>query len=308
MRFKMAANQTPVPLHLSGNTTEEQNAKLREALRISMEEVYAQAIAKFDLQSARCILENASKMRADLIESAAAILQKHTICERYTDEQVGSNRVYPPSYKIRPIEAQVTELKKSFPGLKNCQEKLARRPLPEHAEGWFAIPRWQALAPTYGQAVEKIVAAILSKRRFQNRIASRLDATYLRQMERSVMAEGILAEQQAGNEILVVAAQLGLRHSGCSARRARARMAGNEFGLGAYAMLSILFTHPERLSSEETLMIDCGGDQYSINGDYTWDRVPLLDYDISGVEFSIFYEDRARDLWGMPSGFLYKME
>ena len=77
--------------------------------------------------------------------------------------------------------------------------------------------------------------------------------------------------------------------------------------LGVFAFGCMLLTHPERLSSGETLMVDCGGDEYSVRGDYTFDRVPLFDYDISGIEFSIFYEDRARNLWGTPTGFLYKM-
>jgi len=38
-----------------------------------------------------------------------------------------------------------------------------------------------------------------------------------------------------------------------------------------------------------------------------FDRVPLFDYDLSGIEFSIFYENRARNLWGTPTGFLYKL-
>ena len=58
---------------------------------------------------------------------------------------------------------------------------------------------------------------------------------------------------------------------------------------------------------KEAIMIDCGGDEYSVGGDYTFDRVPLFDFDICGIEFSIFYNDRSRDLWGTPSGFLYKM-
>jgi hypothetical protein len=53
-------------------------------------------------------------------------------------------------------------------------------------------------------------------------------------------------------------------------------------------------------------MIDCGGDEYSARADYTFDRAPLFDYDLSGIEFSIFYEDRARNIWGTPTGFLYK--
>jgi hypothetical protein len=104
-----------------------------------------------------------------------------------------------------------------------------------------------------------------------------------------------------------VAAQAGMLHRGCSARRARVRMAGNEFGLGVFDVACILLTHPERLSTDETLMIDCGGDEYSVHGDYSFDRVPLFDVDIAGIEFSIFYEDRSRNLWGTPSGFLYRI-
>jgi hypothetical protein len=201
----------------------------------------------------------------------------------------------------------VTELRKHFPTLGSCQEKLARRPLPAGAEDWFAIPRWQALAPTYNEAVEMVLGVLATRRKLQNRIAGRLGAIYLRQSERSKLAEKILADQQQESDLMVVAMQFGLLHRGFSARRARVAMAGNEFGAGVFAIACMLLTHPERLSTEDTLMIDCGGDEYSMRGDYTFDRVPLFDYDISGIEFSIFYEDRARNLWGTPSGFLYKM-
>ena len=179
--------------------------------------------------------------------------------------------------------------------------------LPEGAEAWFAIPRWQALASTYNEAVEMLLGILASKRRFSNRIVGKLGETYLRQTERSKLAETILAEQQEGNDILVVGAQAGMLHRGCSARRTRVSMAGNEYALGVFAFGCMLLTHPERLSTGDTLMIDCGGDEYSVRGDYTFDRVPLFDYDMAGIEFSIFYEDRARNLWGTPTGFLYKL-
>jgi hypothetical protein len=104
-----------------------------------------------------------------------------------------------------------------------------------------------------------------------------------------------------------VGLQAGLLHRGSSARRTRISMAPNEFGLGVFAFACMLLTHPERLSTGDTLMVDCGGDEYSVRGDYTFDRVPLFDYDLSGIEFSIFYEDRARNIWGTPTGFLYKV-
>jgi len=152
-----------------------------------------------------------------------------------------------------------------------------------------------------------MIGVLATKRKFSNRILGKLTDKYLRQTERSKLAEKILAEQQQGNDFLVVGAQAGLLHRGSSARRTRVAMAGNEFGLGVFAIGCLLLTHPERLSTGDTLMIDCSGDEYSVRADYTFDRVPLFDYDMAGIEFSIFYEDRARNLWGTPTGFLYKM-
>jgi hypothetical protein len=303
----MATTHNLVPLHLSGNTTELQNLRIQEFLGEAVQDAYRTAIEQLDQQSAQIVLEMDKKLKSEVANLVVEAIQRHTVSDRFKDEQVGSNRTYPPSYRVRPIEAQVSELRKLFPSLGGCAEKLARRPLPEGAEAWFAIPRWRALAPTYNEAVEVVLEVLASKRRCQNRIAGRLGPTYLRQRERSKLAGKILAEQQPGNDIFVIAAQAGMRHRGCSARRARVAMAGNEFGAGAFAVACILLTHPERLSADNALMIDCGGDECSMRGDYTFDRVPLFDYDIGGVEFSIFYEDRSRDLWGTPSGFLYKV-
>ena len=296
-----------VPLHLSGNTTEQQNRKIQEFLGEAVLEAYRTAIEQLDMQSAQVVIDMEKKIKAEIARQMVETIHRHTVSDKYKDEQVDSNRVYPPSYRVRPVEAQVTELRKIFPKLGSCLEKLARRPLPEGAEAWFAIPRWEALAPTYNQAVEMALEALSKRRKFHNRIQERMGPTYLRQSQRSQLAAKILADQQSGNDILVVAAQAGMLHRGCSARRARVAMEGNEFGFGVFDMTCILLTHPERLSTEDTLMVDCGGDEYSVRGDYTFDRVPLFDFDISGIEFSIFYEDRSRNLWGTPSGFLYKM-
>ena len=297
---------TITPLHLSGNTTASQNALLQEYLGEAVHTACLAAVEQMDRQSAQTVLDMGRKLRAEVAASVVDIIHNYTASDKFKDEQVGSNRTYPSTYRERPVEAQVTELKKCFPTLDSCMEKLARRPLLEGAEAYFAIPRWQAVASNYNDAVEIALEVLATRRKFQNRIIGRLGPTYLRQSERSMLAEKILADQQQGQDILVLAAQFGMLHRGCSARRARVVMAGNEFGLGAFAVACMLLTHPERLSAEDTLMIDCGGDEYSVRGDITFDRVPLFDFDIAGIEFSIFYEDRSRNLWGTPSGFLYK--
>jgi len=303
----MATTHYITPLHLSGNTTPQQNELLRESLGEAVHQAYLAAIEQLDQQSAQIVIDSGKKVKREVAESVVEIIGRHTASDKYRDEEVSSTRTYPPTYRVRPVEAQVTELRKLFPSLGACNEKIGHRQLPEGAEAYFAIPRWQALAPTYNEAVAMLIEVMGTRRKFQNRLIGKLGPTYLRQSQRSMLAEKILADQQQGCDILVVAAQAGMLHRGCSARRTRVAMAGNEFGLGVFAFGCMLLTHPERLSSGETLMVDCGGDEYSVRGDYTFDRVPLFDYDISGIEFSIFYEDRARNLWGTPTGFLYKM-
>lgn len=296
-----------IPLPLSGNTTEQQNQLLQECLADASRIVYDHAIEQLDRQTAQTILETEPQLKSEIVALMVDAIRRRTVSDKYKNEEVGSDRVYPPTFRIRSIDAQLIELRKYFPSLGACDVKLARRPLVPGAEAWFAIPRWQAVAPTYNEAVETVLAIVASRRRFENRIASRLGPAFLRQIERSSLAERILADQQPGNDILVVAAQAGMLHRGTSARRTRVSMAPNEFGLGVFAFACILLTHPERLSDCETLMVDCGGDQYSVHGNAIFDRVPLFDYDLNGIEFSFFYEDRARNIWGTPTGFLYKL-
>ena len=292
------------PLHLAGNTSQEQRDRLKETLDAAVQRIYRSTLKDLDQHSARLVLEMDEKLTTEIVSAAMKIVHRLTVSDKYVNEEAVSRREYPAAYRVRPVEAQVTELRKHFPQLGPCMEKLGHKPLPENAEDWFAIPRWQALAPTYNQATEMLIALLATKRRFDNRILGKLGEAFLRQSERSKLAERILAEQQPGCDIFVVAAQAGLLHRGCSARRARVVMATNEFGLGAFALGCMLLTHPERLSNADTLMIDCCGDEYSIRGDGVFDRVPLFDYDLSGIEFSIFFEDRARELWGAPTGFM----
>lgn len=301
-----ATNHAIMPLHLSGNTTEQQCRLLKELLGNAVHDACLTAMGQLDIERAQAVLEADSSLKSEVTEAVTELIQRHTGTNRYKEEEVGSNCPYPPTYRVLPMAAQATVLKNLFPRLQGCHEKLARRDPPQGAEEWFAIPRWQALASSYNEAVEMVIGVLASKRRFSNRIADRMGEKYLRQTERTKLAETILGEQQQGNDILVVAAQAGMLHRGYSARRTRVVMASNEFGLGAFAVACLLLAHPDRLSNGETLMIDCCGDEYSTRGDFTFDRIPLFDYDLSGTEFSVFYNDRARNQWGSPTGFLYK--
>ena len=303
----IATTAIVTPLNITGNTTSEQQEALRKFLGEAVSAASRSAIEKLDRQTAQLVLEKHARLKEEFTQSVIEIVQRYTVSDRYKEEETSSKREYPPNYRVRPVEAQVTGLRKLFPKLGGCMERIARRPLPEGAEAWFAIPRWEAVAPTYNEAVELVMEELGKQRKFANRMQSKLSAAHLRATERSERALSLLAGQQPESDILVVGAQLGRLHRGCSARRTRVIMQGNEFGLGVFAFGCILLTHPERMSMMDALMVDCGGDEYSLGADGVYDRVPLFEYDLGGLQFSVFYNDRSRNLWGSPSGFLFQM-
>src|SRR5450631_2602855 len=137
------ATQSMIPLHLSGNTTERQNSQLQASLGEAAEQACRIAINQLDSNRAQVVLDLQQRLKAELIDSIVGIIHQHTVSDKLKGEEIASARAYPPRYKIRPLEAQVTELGKLFPPLGGCMERLSWRPLIEGAEAWFAIPRWQ---------------------------------------------------------------------------------------------------------------------------------------------------------------------
>lgn len=298
-----------VPFHICGDTTERQRACVTDMLQQAFRESVAESLLQLDQRQADLAITNGNQLQSDVKAAVKDVIQRATTSALYKKEESLSSRAYPTAYKIRPIEAQVTALRKLFPALKKCDEKLARRPLPEDVEGWFAIPRWQAVAPTYIDALKLALEKLATVRRLSNRIneqCDRLSSKHLRQCARTEVAEAKLLEQQTGNDIYVVGAQFGHLHRGLSARRVRAIMAGNEFGLGTFAVACLLLTHPERLANINTLSIDCSGDEYLGIDGVNFDRVTLFDIDIGGIELSIFYHDRSTEGWGTPTAFLFR--
>jgi hypothetical protein len=113
-----------------------------------------------------------------------------------------------------------------------------------------------------------------------------------------------LGDEQKDHDILVVAAQFGLRHRGRSVRRAREVMQPNEFGLGAFAVGIMLLTHPERLMHYDDLYVDCAGDEYAPEADGGFSSAPFFDFDDGRVEFHAYWFAHAYDSYGSSSAFL----
>jgi hypothetical protein len=229
-----------------------------------------------------------------------------SIFNQFADEEVASSYVYPSGYKVKGVTAQISHLRELFPGIGYADEQIAGQPLPPNAEGWFAIPRWEKIAPTYGEAVENVLAMIKKTRggKLYNYCEGQLGAQQLRQHSKTASVFQKLADQQTGYDILVVPAQFGIRHRGRSVRRTREVFLANEFGLGAFAVGIMLLTHPERLVDYENLWIDCAGDDYSPDGDGQFGGAPCFGFGVGRIKFGAGCFDGACDLYGSSSGFV----
>ena len=225
---------------------------------------------------------------------------------QFVDEEKKSSYVYPASYKVKGITEQINILRRLFPDIGTADEKLAEQSLPANAEGWFAIPRWQGVAETHNEAIEKVLDLIKKqhKGKFHNWRKDKLGKHYLRQHERTVAMLKKLSNQQNGNDILVMASQFGFRHRDRSVRRARELFSASEFGLGAFEIGCMLLTHPERLASNNSLWIYCAGDEYSIEADGLFDSVPFFYFSKKDIRFDAYRNSRTSDMYGSASAFL----
>lgn len=247
----------------------------------------------------------------EFVQRLRELIQQCSATNQFANEEVKSRYGYLSGYtKPKPLAKQVTLLRQLFPELVSAtlDGSLEGVELPAGAEGCFAIPNWQLLAPTYGEAVRKVLDLIKQNRdgKFYNYIEGELGPQQLQQCIKTVEAFQALGEVQKGHDILVVPAQFGIRHSGRSVRRAREVMSAGEFGLGAFAVGIMILTHPNRLEHHDDLWPDCPGDERDPDAVGSFDNAPIFVFDDGGVGFHDGYVGRAVERCGSVSGFLSK--
>lgn len=248
----------------------------------------------------------------ELKQLVAEFIAKNRVTDRFANEEVSSNYVYPQGYEIKDLAEQVKILVKLFPRL-NARETLSfienelpKLALPQGAERWFAIPRRSKIGATYNEALDEVLAKIEKKRsNFRNYRKGETGPDYLRQTTHSAAAWEKIESEQKG-DILVVPLQLGFRHRGRSVRRAREVIMdnGGEFALGAFAVGCVALTHPDRFQRHDELDIDCSGDDYAPDGvgRFSESVYFYVDFDEFGFDWRCL--DDARDYFGSASGFL----
>ncbi len=218
--------------------------------------------AKLDEDQAQRVFEHGGEVQDDVL----AILAKYGTPNEFANEEVASDYGYFSGYtKPKPIAEQVKILRQHFPQLGDADESIASQERPAGSEGWFAIPRPLAIAATEEEAFELLIETLkkVYKGKFQNYRKGRLGPQHLRLTKRTKLFLDQIGEAQAGRDVLVMAAQFGLRHRGRSIRRAQAVFNSTEFGLGHFQTGIMLLTHSERLQHYDDLWIDVAGVEYS---------------------------------------------
>lgn len=178
--------------------------------------------------------------------------------------------------------------------------------LPEGAEKLFLIPRWEKVAPTYGEAVQKVFDLIKQTHNgaFHNYRDGELGPDQLCQSAKAKSMFQKLGDEQKYQDILVVPAQFGIRHRGRSVRRAREVMNANECGLGAFAIGIMLLTHPKRLQHRDDLRIYCAGDEFAPLVDGVFSLSPIFLFYNDELKFHAYVVSRAFDRCGSVSAFV----
>lgn len=221
------------------------------------------------------------------------------------NKAVGNHvQAYPPLYQPKDVRQQNYILQQSFPFIGCANVYITKRKLPANAEGWFAIPKWENIAPTYGEAVEKMIAAIKLKRKIENCCGHMLESEYLRQNPRTTEMFKQISQEQKDYNVLVVPAQFGLYHKGRSIQEARQAFAPNEFGLGAFAVASMLLTHPERETRWEQIHIDCAGDEFTTNLGSDYLLAPSFFHSQNSLKLYSTWIVRSDTNYGSASAFL----
>lgn len=259
---------------------------------------------------AQVIIMNGDILQNVAIDAIIAKIEDLTVSDQYADEEVDSSYTYPPEYTYKPLSEQIAILLKHFPQLNVEQTNefivkvLPTLELPAGAEGWFAIPNPERLAPSYGEALEKVLKIIDSSRKFQNYRKGELGPDRLRQHARTVQFLNKIGETQTG-DILVIPCQFGLKYRGKSIRRARELFNKfTEFGLGAFMVGCMLITHPDRAVRTEELDMDCAGDEYTPDADGDFSRSLCFYFGGSQLKFDCYWIDNAHGYFSSVSGFL----
>lgn len=242
-------------------------------------------------------------------------LSQSVTVTQFKDEEVSSSLTYPEEYKgPKSIEEQIAVLAGIF-NLNQTQAMAYSKKLPllpDGAEGWFAVlslfaaqklcPEAENEAERHCRLLQLVHEKIATSRPFCNYREGQINTDHLKVYPIAENMKAIV-EQQPG-DILIIAAQLGMRHRGRSNRRSRMVFLQNEYGLTSINVGSIVLVHPERLVRLEELDMDCAGDEFYVDGCGRFRLAPYFKFYDNEVHFDSKPVFVTCDLYGTASGFV----
>ena len=172
-------------------------------------------------------------------------------------------------FKIKPLKEQIEILRNRIHAdLGKNDKKFQRRPLPLGADGWFAVPRWQALSSSKGGATGRLFLAFRDNLRCAHR------ALDFKHRENDICTDAVFEElcrQQEGNEVLVVPARYRFSNGSGSTYPPRKKKKGNidqksVFFLDTFSVGAILLTHLTNLGDYRGLIVPCSNEVFTSNG------------------------------------------
>jgi hypothetical protein len=187
---------------------------------------------------------------------------------------------YPSGYTApKDVDTQIRMLAEIF-GLKTAKAIAVAKnlpPRPTRAEGWVAIPRMEVigekffpevkdLGERYCQGVNLAIKKLESSRSFTNYLQGRILKNCLRGSVNTREKFTILKQYQTEGDFLFLPVQLGAMYKGGTVESVRKNLAPNEFGLGVFAGLCAVLTHPEHFTGDHSLGMNFAGDEFSFEG------------------------------------------
>lgn len=240
---------------------------------------------------------------------------------RFPDEEVVSKYVYPPEYQgLKSPAGQVKALLEYFPGLdpepmlRYFADEYRRLSLPDWVEGPMVIPSDSGMRrlffPDLGDlaqlncaCVNLALERIAPTRSFHNYRAGEIVPSRFLRHERTTDGLARVAKAQPG-DFWVIPCQMGMRHRGCSTRRAtHDKFVSGEFGATAFAGLCHALVHPERYMRYDELDADFPGDKSAPGADGGFSCAPYLRRYDDGLFFGTKYVVDAFEDFGAASWF-----
>jgi len=241
-----------------------------------------------------------------VISETVRVIKKDLL---YADEKTNTDRNYPPSYKARPAQQQVKFWKKHYKKLDDSHvERLSSGVLPVWADGWLVCPKPTAISdlkevpgeepPSFDDHWRTARGKILDllkkvRKNFRNWMEGKLGPEYSRLTDITAETLKRLCKETPG-DFLVIPFQSGFRWRGCSVRHVRVRFEQNEFGMCTFLAGCLLASHPERITADNQLYLDCSGEERSPYGVGDFSFAPYFYWivgELSLFGFRVFYVD-----------------